>query len=96
MVKKCCVFNCNEVNKEKVFRLPTEETERNRWSAAIPRDNILDSEDTVVCERHRPQNYPQIIVRGKSRPLTQPSVFSCAPPSLLLPSIPTQKNKNSL
>ena len=44
MVKKYCVFNCNgnynEENKEKVFRLPTEETERNRWLAAIPRDNI--------------------------------------------------------
>ena len=43
MVKNCCVFNCNgnydEENKEKVFRLPTEETERNRWLAATPRDN---------------------------------------------------------
>ena len=58
MVNKCCVFNCNgnynEENKEKVFRLPTEETERNGWLTAIPRDNIPDSKDAVVCKRHWP------------------------------------------
>ena len=65
--------------------MPTEETERNRWLAAISRDNIPDSKDTVVCERHWPQNHPQIIVRGKSEPSTPPSVFRCVPPSLLPP-----------
>ena len=39
MVKKCCVFNCNENYseeiKKKVFRLPTEETERYRRLAAL-------------------------------------------------------------
>ena len=46
MVKKCdfnCNRNYNEENKEKVFRLPTEETERNRWFAALPSYNIPDS-----------------------------------------------------
>ena len=59
MVKKCCVFNCNgnhDENKEKVSRLPAEETERNRWLAAITRDNIPDSKDTVVCKQNWPQN----------------------------------------
>ena len=81
MVQKCCVFNCNgrynKENKKKVFRLPPAETKRNRWSATLPRDNIPESKDTVVCEGTWRQNYAQIIVRGKSRSSTPPSVFSC-------------------
>ena len=93
MVKKCCIFNCNrnynEENKERVFRLPTKETECNKWIAAIPRDNIPDSKDMVACERH----WPQIIVCGKSRPSTSPSVFCCVPPSLLPPLYHPRKTK---
>ena len=63
MVKRCCVFNCNgnydDNNKVKVFRLPKDPKERKRWTDAIPRDNIPESHDTVICERHWPSNYIQ-------------------------------------
>ena len=77
-----------------MFRLPTEETERNRWLAALPRNNISDSKDTVVCERHWPQNYAQIIVHEQSRPSTPPSAFSCVPPSLSPTLYHPRKTKN--
>ena len=99
MVKKCCVFNCNgnynEENKEKVFRLPSEEIERKRWLAAIPRDNTPDSKDTVVCERHWPQNYSTITLFGKLRPLNPPSVLNCVPSSLIPVPYQTRKTKKA-
>ena len=51
--------------------------------SCLSRENIPEYKDTVVCERLWPQNYPQIIVCGKSRPSTPPSIFSCVSPSLL-------------
>ena len=90
MGRKCCVTNCNgnydDANKEKTFRLPRVEEERQRWLAIIPRSNIPKSKDTVVCERHWPEGYPTVLDYGKSRPRDPPSVFSCVKPSL----IPTQ------
>ena len=95
MVTKCCIFNCNgnynEENKEKVFRLPSEEIERKRRLAAIPRDNTPDSKDTIVCERHWPQNCSTITLFGKLRPSNPPSVFNCVPSSLI--SVPYQPRK---
>ena len=65
MVKKCCVFNCNgnynEENRKKVFRLPTEETKRNRWLAALPRDNIPNSKDTVCVNNIGPKTTPKLL-----------------------------------
>ena len=49
-------------------RLPLDETERNRWLAAIPRDNILETDETAACERHWPENYSKVFVFGKPRP----------------------------
>ena len=92
MIKKCCVFNCsgnyNEANKVKTFRLPRNETKRSRWPAAIPRDNIPDNDETVVCERHWPEKYLKVFVFGKPRPANPPSVFPGAPKS----QIHTQPN----
>ena len=46
MARKCCVTNCDgnydKDKKEKTFRLPRKQEERERWLAVIPRDNILD------------------------------------------------------
>ena len=36
-------------NKEKVFRLPKDPTERERWIKIIPRDDIPDNPNTVIC-----------------------------------------------
>ena len=35
-----------------VYRLPSDPEERKRWMKAIPRDNIPDKPDTVVCAKH--------------------------------------------
>ena len=77
MPKKCCVTNYNKQNKEKVFRLPTEKEEYHRWINAIPRNNIPDIADTVVCERHFPSGSPSVSKFGHKRPRDPPSVFTC-------------------
>ena len=61
MGKKCCVTNCNgnydNDLKEKIFRLPKNNEEREKWLKIIPRDNKPDSKNTVVCERNWPKGY---------------------------------------
>ena len=93
MGRKCCVTFCkgnyDAGNKAKVFRLPTDKCERERWIRAIPRDNIPDSRDTSVCENHWPPGYATIKVHGKERPREPPSVFSQVPLSM----IPTPPSK---
>ena len=61
---------------------------------AIPRDNIPESPDTVVCRRHWPANYEFTIVRGKIRPINPPSIFKELPPSLL-PTPPSKPRPTS-
>ena len=81
MGRKCYVMNCDgnydKDKKEKTFRLPRKQEERERWLAVIPRDNIPDKKHTVVCERHWPLGYPTVRDYGKERPLNPPSVFTC-------------------
>ena len=87
MVRRCCVTACrgNYINTEKVkvFRLPKDQDERKRWLKSIPRDNIPDHPDTVVCEKHFPPGYATVNVFGKERPKEPPSVFDNLPLSLL-------------
>ena len=83
-----CNGNYNKQNKENVFRLPTEKEDNNRWINAIPRDNIHDSADTVVCERHFPSGYPTVTKFGHKKPRDPPSVFKCVKPSLIPTSPP--------
>ena len=98
MERKCCVTNCNgnydDDNKERTFRLPSADNERQRWLVVIPRDSIPDKKDTVVCERHWPPNYQTIKIFGKLRPLEPPAVFSCVKPSLV-PSVPPPERSTS-
>ena len=104
MPKKCCVANCNgnynKDNKVTVFRLPTDKDEREKWIQAIPRENIPDKADTVVCEQHFPPGYPTIIKHGKKRPREPPSVFKCVKPSLVptkpAPCRPTSRASSSI
>ncbi|XP_047138875.1 THAP domain-containing protein 2-like [Hydra vulgaris] len=100
MVRRCCVTNCNgnynPQNRVKAFRLPRNIEERKRWIAIIPRDNIPDTNNTVVCERHWPKGYLNVSDYGKLRPRDAPLVFSCIKPSLVpTVSVPLRKTSKS-
>ena len=97
MPRKCCVTGCSSnydsvKKKTKVFRLPSDPEERQRWMKAIPRDNIPDKHDTVVCEKHFPPDVPVIKVKGKERPANPPSIFDHLPKSLV-PTPPPLKRR---
>ena len=83
MGRKCCVTNCDgnydKDKKEKTFRLPRKQEERERWLAGYtkPRDNVPDKKYTIVCERHWPLGYPTVRDYGKESPHNPPSVFTC-------------------
>jgi hypothetical protein len=90
MPKKCGVVRCsgnyNKENKCRVFRLPKDTLERQKWINVLPpRENFeLDPEKFVICERHWPADAPMIKVPGGStRPSTPPSVFENVPASCL-------------
>ena len=87
MGRKCCVTGCrgnyDRENKVQVFRFPNDEDEKKRWLKVIPRDNIPDHPNTVVCERHFPSGYATVNFKGKARPKDPPSVFDNLPSSLL-------------
>ena len=57
-----CVANLkgdyDKQTKVKFYRLPRNLEERERWHTIIPRDNIPDTKNTVVCEKPWPENYP--------------------------------------
>ena len=60
MVKKCCTPGCrgnyDAKNKVRVYTLPSNEEERNCWVNSILISNFPNKPDTVVCERHFPEN----------------------------------------
>ena len=99
MVKKCYITNSQgnyiKDKQVKVFRLPTDLKERKLWLSVIPRDDIADHRDLVVCEKHQPANYPKVIYYGKERPRDPPSVFLCVKktliPAKLIPGRTTRK-----
>ena len=72
MVRRCCVPKCtgnsNEENKERVFRFPNKDEEKEAWRKAILRTNLPTSNTTVVCERHMPPGYETTTAHGKVRP----------------------------
>ena len=82
-----CNGNYNTGNREKVFRLPSDKEEREKWINIILRDNIPDSPNTAVCERHFSPGYMTITKFGRKRPRDPPSIFTCVKPSLI-PTIP--------
>ena len=74
-----------------MYRLPKDSEERERWFKSIPRDNIPQSKDTVVCEKHWPRNFEKVLVYGKYRPAVPPTVFNCIPKSLVPTTISKKK-----
>ena len=95
MGRKCCVTGCgtgyDADDTTPVFILPKDQLERSRWIQAIPRDNILNSFNTVVCENHWPSGYENVLSYGRHRPKSPPCVFLCVPKSV----IPTQTEPRS-
>ena len=79
MPNRCCVYDCNgnynKASKEKVFRLPRDPTERERWIKMIPRDNIPENPNTVIYERHFPSGYEILLFLGE-RDLITHHLFS--------------------
>ena len=80
MPRKSCVTGCksNYSSSEgniTTFRLPKDREKRKKWMAAIPRDNIPDQNDTVVCIKHFPENVSVVKVKGRERSKDSPSIF---------------------
>ena len=49
-----------------MYRLPSDPEDRERWIKAIPRDNIPDNPETVVCAKHFPAGFEVVKVKGRS------------------------------
>ena len=82
-----CRGNYNPLSKCRVFKLPRDDPERQKWLAVIPpRKNfdIANAKSFFVCEKHWPQNHPmKKLPGGTTRPAVAPSIFdvpaSCLP-----------------
>ena len=83
MVKKLCVRNCQgnyaKDKQIKVFRLPEDLKERKPWLSVIPRDNIPDHKDTVVCKEHwtSQQIIQKLFIMGKNDQEIPRQFFFC-------------------
>ncbi|KAF2366136.1 hypothetical protein FHG87_003112 [Trinorchestia longiramus] len=96
MPNKCGIVNCrgnyNKENRRRVFRLPKEQTERQkRLDVLPPRENFVVNPDKFfICEIHWSADPPLIKLRGGSmRPGIPLSIFtvpaSCLPSPKLTP-----------
>ena len=101
MPRECCVPNCTETKG--TYRFPNEpgdDVRKERWKKAIPRDNIPDHKDTVICHNHWPKDARMVKVRGKLRPFDPPSIFTCVGKSLIPtpppPPRPTKRTSSGI
>ena len=89
MVNKCGVVNCkgnyNKENKCRLFKLPADSLERQRWIEAIPpRENFVINPETFrICGHHWIEGYASKGTGTKARPVDPPTEFdvlkSCLP-----------------
>jgi hypothetical protein len=104
MPNKCGVVNCkgnyNKDNKCRVFKLPKEDSEKQKWLNVLPprQDFVIDSGKFFICERHWPSNSPHVKVPGGfSRPAIPPSIFnvptSCLPTPKAAPRKPKEEDE---
>ncbi|KAF2345916.1 Zinc finger C2CH-type [Trinorchestia longiramus] len=91
MPNKCrvvnCRGNCNKENRPRVFRLPKEQSERQKLLDVLPpRENFVVNPDKFfICEIHWGADPPLVKLRGGSmRPGIPPSIFNV--PASYLPS----------
>ena len=100
MPRKCSVVGCRS-NYPKtgeyvtVYRLPTDQAEKQRWLSAIPRDNMPTSNDTVVCNKHWPADCETVTKKGKIRPASPPTIFPNVPASQI-PTAPGKPRNNEM
>lgn len=87
-----CSGNYNKDNKCRVFRLPKDQCERQKWLDRLPpRENfVVDPDKFFICEKHWGADPPMIkLPGGSTRPAIPPSVFnvpgSCLPTPKLAP-----------
>ncbi|KAF2366741.1 Zinc finger C2CH-type [Trinorchestia longiramus] len=92
MPNKCGVVNCrgnyNKENRHRGFRLPKEQSERQKWLDVLPpRENFVVNPDKFfICEIHLSADPPLIKLRGGSiRPGIPPSIFNVPASCLLSP-----------
>ncbi|KAF2344133.1 Zinc finger C2CH-type [Trinorchestia longiramus] len=82
-----CRGNYNKENRRRVFRLPKEQSERQKWLDVIrPCENfVVDPDKFFICEIHWGADPPLIKLHGGSmRPEIPPSIFNV--PASCLPS----------
>ena len=80
LTKKCCIRECKEnYNKEnwrKVFRLPSNETEKKLWLSFFSKFYSLAGQRyAVICEVHCSKNTTLMSHRGKLCPVDPPCIF---------------------
>ncbi|KAF2354490.1 PiggyBac transposable element-derived protein [Trinorchestia longiramus] len=83
MPNKCGIENCrgnyNKENRRRVFRLPKDQYDRQKWLDAIPpRENfVIDPDKFFICEIHWGADPPWIkLPGGFMRPGIPPSIFN--------------------
>ena len=95
MPKKCTIPNCHTnyrdgsgcvpISNEKipVFRFPGMNEGRDTWIRAIPYKNLTIGKVSVICEKHWPESYRKISMKGRQRPNEPPSIHPGVPKSCL-------------
>ena len=87
MPKMCSVTGCKSNYRSqggytKVYKLPPKGEQRDLWIHNIPRENLPQSNETVVCEHHWPKDTEFVTVRGgHKRPIGPPTIFPGIPKS---------------
>ena len=104
MPNKCGVVNCkgnyDSSNKCRVFRLPKDTNEQQKWLNVLPpRDGfVIDPSKFFICEKHWPTDTQMVTIPGGStRPVSPPSIFdvpsSCLPSPKPAPRQPTVEDQ---
>ena len=101
MPSKCGIVNCrgnyDDSTKCRVFKLPKDDPERQKWLAVIPprQDlNVSQVKSFFVCEKHWPENPPlKKLPGGTTRPAVAPSIFDVPSSCLPTPRPPPRPEK---
>ena len=97
MPNKCGVARCSgnyKGNKCRIFRLPRDVSERQKWLNALPprADFVLDPDKFFICEKHWCVDTPMMKMPGGStRPANPPNLFPNIPSSCLPTPKPTPR-----
>lgn len=91
MTNKCGVVKCkgnyNKANKCRVFKLPKDQKNQQKWIDSLPprKNFVIKPSSFYICEKHWPSDTPmKKLPGGSSRPISPPSIFNV--PSSCLPT----------